>query len=165
MRPLRYSINVTLDGRCDHRVFWRMKTASPRGRESRSSRRPSFRPGDLRGDGARVAAVPAGRRDAGMDGAVRPNDQRPRSTWFRALKHADPDGSRHPGRQRSLTRRGRRSWVRARRGSCAVDQSLIASMPSRLSSSRWFRMSRSASGECPSQSKTSPITRSGCRVR
>ena len=44
-------------------------------------------------------------------------------------------------------------------------QSLIASMPSRLSSSRRSRMSWSTSGECGSQSKNSPTTRRGSRVR
>jgi pimeloyl-ACP methyl ester carboxylesterase len=48
---------------------------------------------------------------------------------------------------------------------CAVVQSLIASMPSRLSFPRWFRISWSTSGECGSQSKSSATTRSGSRVR
>lgn len=48
---------------------------------------------------------------------------------------------------------------------CAEAQSLMASMPSRLSSSRWFRMLWSISGECGAQSKISSTTRSGSRVR
>jgi hypothetical protein len=31
MRPLRYSINVTLDGCCDHRVTYEMMEAAWRG--------------------------------------------------------------------------------------------------------------------------------------
>jgi cold shock CspA family protein len=43
--------------------------------------------------------------------------------------------------------------------------SLMASTPRRLSSSRWLRMPWSTSVGCGSQSKISPTTRSGCRVR
>ncbi|MDX6324944.1 MAG: hypothetical protein QOK15_1298 [Nocardioidaceae bacterium] len=44
-------------------------------------------------------------------------------------------------------------------------QSLIASTPSRSSSATRSRMCWSTSGGCGSQSDTSPMTRSGSRVR
>ena len=63
MRPLRYSINVTLDGCCDHRAMIRgRRLASSRGREPRPGRCPPLWPGDLRNDGGSVAA-------AGADGS------------------------------------------------------------------------------------------------
>ena len=57
MRPLRYSINVTLDGCCDHRVgvpdeesdrYWAAQLARADA---------LLRPGDLRDDGGGVAAA------------------------------------------------------------------------------------------------------------
>ncbi len=65
MRPLRYSINVTLDGCCDHRAgvpdedlhrHWAENT--------RPGRCPPLWPGDLRNDGGSVAAVDPDRGDA-----------------------------------------------------------------------------------------------------
>ena len=64
MRPLRYSINVTLDGCCDHRAVSRTK------RRTATRRRLSNRPmlsssaGDLRDDGGSVAAAGADGSDA-----------------------------------------------------------------------------------------------------
>ena len=58
MRPLRYSINVTLDGCCDHRAgstdeelhrYWAENLAA--------GRCPPLRPGNLRNDGGSVAAA------------------------------------------------------------------------------------------------------------
>src|SRR5215471_16136909 len=49
--------------------------------------------------------------------------------------------------------------------SASRTQSSIASTPSRLSCSRWSFMALSCSGECPFQSVTSPVTRSGSRER
>ena len=63
MRPLRYSINVTLDGCCDHRAILRgRRLASSRDREPRPGRCPPLWPGDLRNDGDSVAG-------AGADGS------------------------------------------------------------------------------------------------
>ena len=56
-----------------------------------------------------------------------------------------------------------RAALRSRR--VAIAHSLIASTPSRLSSSRRLRIRWSTSGGCGAQSKISPTTRSGCRVR
>ena len=55
----------------------------------------------------------------------------------------------------------------SRSSSCRPEpaHSLIASMPCRLSSSRWSSMCWSTSGGCGSQSRTSPTTRRGSRVR
>ena len=58
MRPLRYSINVTLDGCCDHRAgstdeelhrYWAENLAA--------GRCPALWPGNLRNDGGSVAAA------------------------------------------------------------------------------------------------------------
>jgi hypothetical protein len=60
MRPLRYSINVTLDGCCDHRVMiadeelHRHAVANLERADA-----PALWPGDLRDDGGGVAAVGA----------------------------------------------------------------------------------------------------------
>ena len=68
MRPLRYSINVTLDGCCTTR-----RGSPGRGVDALLDRRDgarrcaAVRPGDLRDDGVRVAAAGDGRL-AGLDG-------------------------------------------------------------------------------------------------
>src|SRR5436853_152589 len=54
MRPLRYSINVTLDGCCDHRAI--PADEDLHRREPQPGRCPSLWPGDLRNDGGSVAA-------------------------------------------------------------------------------------------------------------
>ena len=62
-RTLRYSINVTLDGCCDHRGSCGRRLAPSRGREPQSGRCPSLWPGDVRNDGISVAAAGAGGRE------------------------------------------------------------------------------------------------------
>ena len=57
--PLRYSINVTLDGCCDHRAIPADEDFAPaRGREPQPGRRASLWPGDVRNDG--ICVAPAG---------------------------------------------------------------------------------------------------------
>src|SRR5436853_7940395 len=57
MRPLRYSINVTLDGCCDHRAIPADEDLHRHAVENLSPGRcPPLRPGDLRNDGGSVAA-------------------------------------------------------------------------------------------------------------
>jgi hypothetical protein len=63
MQPLRYSINVTLNGCCDHRAIVADEELHPsRDREPCSSRRPSLWSGGLRNDGSSMAG-------AGADGS------------------------------------------------------------------------------------------------
>jgi hypothetical protein len=57
MRPLRYSINVTVDGCCDHRAILADEDLHRHAVENlRLCRCPPFWPGDLRYDGGSVAA-------------------------------------------------------------------------------------------------------------
>ena len=63
MRPLRYSINVTLDGCCDHRAMLADEDLHRHAAENLDAGRcPPLWPGDLRNDGGSVAA-------AGADGS------------------------------------------------------------------------------------------------
>ena len=66
MRPLRYSINITLDGCCDHRAGIPDEDMHRHcGREPRAGRCASLWPRDLRTDGgAWRPPVPAGGEDA-----------------------------------------------------------------------------------------------------
>ena len=52
------------------------RLASSRGRESQPGRCPPIWPGDLRNDGGSVSAVHAARSKAGLDGALRSDNQR-----------------------------------------------------------------------------------------
>jgi hypothetical protein len=63
MRTLRYSINVTLDGCCDHRAFSPDEDLHRHAAENLAQARcPPLWPGDLRNDGGSVSA-------AGADGS------------------------------------------------------------------------------------------------
>src|SRR5512132_4680500 len=63
MRPLRYSINVTLDGCCDHRVMIADDSRIAIGPPIWNEPMPCSWPGDLRDDGGGVAG-------AGEDGSA-----------------------------------------------------------------------------------------------
>jgi len=77
MRPLRYSINVTLDGCCDHRVGIVDEDLHRHAAENLAQADALlFWPGDLRDDGGRVAAAGADGSEAGLDGTLRPDDRR-----------------------------------------------------------------------------------------
>ena len=76
MRPLRYSINVTLDGCCHHEAGLPPDQESMRywTAEMEASRCPAVRPGDLRNDGVGVAETGHGhvaRLDRRVADAVR----------------------------------------------------------------------------------------------
>ena len=65
MRPLRYSINVTLDGCCDHRAMLADEDLHRHAVENIDRGRcPPFWSGDLRNDGGRVAAAGEGGSEA-----------------------------------------------------------------------------------------------------
>jgi len=64
MRPLRYSINVTLDGCCDHRAIVPDEDLHRHALENiAGADAPPPGPGDLRNDGGRLAAAGAGGND------------------------------------------------------------------------------------------------------
>jgi hypothetical protein len=65
MRPLRYSINVTLDGCCDHRAIPTDEDLHRHATETLARADALlFGPGHLRNDGGRVAAAGADGREA-----------------------------------------------------------------------------------------------------
>jgi len=64
MQPLRYSINVTLDGCYDHHEGSWTKTCTVTRPRTSPKRRSSLWPGNLRNDGVSVAAVDADDDDA-----------------------------------------------------------------------------------------------------
>jgi hypothetical protein len=60
MQPLRYSINVTLDGCCDHRAIIPHEDLHRHAVENLNQADAPLWPGDLRNDGGSVAAAGAG---------------------------------------------------------------------------------------------------------
>jgi hypothetical protein len=65
MRPLRYSINVTLDGCCDHRAIPADEELHRHAVENLDQAdAPPLWPGDLRNDGSSVPAAGADGIDA-----------------------------------------------------------------------------------------------------
>src|SRR5574341_2228201 len=103
MRPLRYSINVTLDGCCDHRAIPADEDLHRHAAETLAPGRcrPLW-PGDLRDDGGSVAGAGANgseaRVDAALDGALRPDDRR--GEEVRRLAQPGPGGVERGARER-----------------------------------------------------------------
>jgi hypothetical protein len=68
VRPLRYSINVTLDGCCDHRAVIADEDLHRHATENIvQADGPPIWPGNLRNDGGSVAACGADRSEASLD--------------------------------------------------------------------------------------------------
>ena len=89
MRPLRYSINVTLDGCCDHRAMLADEDLHRHAVENLvQADALLFGRMTLPNDGGSVAAVGADGREARLDGILRPDDRRGKEV--RRVEHLGP---------------------------------------------------------------------------
>jgi hypothetical protein len=91
MRPLRYSINVTLDGCCDHRAGITPDEELHRRAAETVAQADALLFGRViyQNDGGSVARAGAGGNETGVDGTVRSNHRREEEEFTAA----DPDGN------------------------------------------------------------------------